>query len=299
MKVFISWSGERSRQLGEALRDWLPAVVQAVKPYFSPDDVAKGTRWSSEIGVELQTSSFGILCLTPDNTLAPWIVFEAGALSKSLDKAKVCPLLFGLEPTDVTGPLSQFQSAKFEKVEVERLVKAMNKELGEAALGPAVLSQVLDMWWPRLETRVREIESQTQAVPTRGRDVRDMMEEVLALSRGISASVGRDRARGSAFSPMSVRDLLATWRLTVESGLSSGDERTLVALAKLRRPLSHIVRRSAGEPAWEQFLSASRELRRYYPSAEMVRRRILNEAEVAERESEQVLAEVAELIKPR
>jgi hypothetical protein len=40
MKVFISWSGEQSKEIAEAFRNWLPGVLQAEKPYFSPDDIA-------------------------------------------------------------------------------------------------------------------------------------------------------------------------------------------------------------------------------------------------------------------
>lgn len=60
MKVFISWSGERSRAVGDVLRRWFPSVLQAVRPYFSPDDVAKGTRWSAEIAKELEASRDGL-----------------------------------------------------------------------------------------------------------------------------------------------------------------------------------------------------------------------------------------------
>ena len=60
MKVFISWSGERSKHIAEILRDWIPSVLQAVKPYFSPDDVGKGSRWSTEIAKELDASRIGL-----------------------------------------------------------------------------------------------------------------------------------------------------------------------------------------------------------------------------------------------
>ncbi|WP_165788483.1 hypothetical protein [Stutzerimonas stutzeri] len=41
MKVFISWSGDMSREIGEALRTWIPGVIQQVKPYFTPNDIEK------------------------------------------------------------------------------------------------------------------------------------------------------------------------------------------------------------------------------------------------------------------
>src|SRR5215470_277883 len=102
MRVFISWSGSRSRALAEVMRGWFPSVLQAVRPYFSPDDVAKGSRWSSEIAKEQEASRVGVLVITPENQEAPWLLFEAGALAKNLERSKVCPVLFGkLEPADV------------------------------------------------------------------------------------------------------------------------------------------------------------------------------------------------------
>ncbi len=112
MRIFISWSGERSKALAEVLRQWLPGVIQAVQPYYSPDDITKGARWSEEIAKVLEESRVGIICLTRENLDAPWIVFEAGALSKKLEKSKVSPILFGVEPTDLTGPLIQFASSQ-------------------------------------------------------------------------------------------------------------------------------------------------------------------------------------------
>jgi len=44
MKVFLSWSGPQSKELAEAIRDWIPVVLQAVTPYFTPSDIEKGTR---------------------------------------------------------------------------------------------------------------------------------------------------------------------------------------------------------------------------------------------------------------
>ena len=49
MKVFISWSGERSESLAKALRKWFPLVLHYVDPWLSQSDIQAGERWSIEI----------------------------------------------------------------------------------------------------------------------------------------------------------------------------------------------------------------------------------------------------------
>src|SRR5215204_3813025 len=126
MKVFLSFSGELSQAIAEALRAWLPKVIQAVEPWMSAVDIERGARWSTDIGVELESTRFGILCLTPQNLDAPWIHFEAGALSKTLKTALVCPYLFKLAPSDLRGPLVQFNAARAEKEDTRKLVLTIN-----------------------------------------------------------------------------------------------------------------------------------------------------------------------------
>lgn len=180
LKVFISWSGETSGALAEILRQWIPGVIQAVKPYYSPGDVAKGARWTNEIAKELEESRVGLISLTSENLGSPWLMFEAGALSKSLDKSRVCPILFGLEPTDLKGPLAQFQASKFQKNEVRRVVRTINSELKESALANDVLDSVFDMWWPSLEKDVqRELEKRVKPEDETVRSERDLLEEIL------------------------------------------------------------------------------------------------------------------------
>jgi TIR domain-containing protein len=115
MKVFISWSGEQSRQFGAAIRDWLPNVLQAVKPYFTPADIEKGTRWDTDISKELEASNYCIIAMTRESLRSLWIPFEAGAISKSVDKSRIYAVTFDILPTDIQGPLTRFQSVKFER----------------------------------------------------------------------------------------------------------------------------------------------------------------------------------------
>jgi hypothetical protein len=242
VKVFISWSGTRSKNIGEAVRKWIPGVLQAVKPYFSPDDIAKGARWSSEIAKELEASRLGLLILTPENLQSTWMMFEAGALAKNLDKSKVCPLLFGLEPTDIKGPLVQFQAARFGPEEMKRVIKMINSELGDASLASEVLESVFTMWWPRLESEVKALLEAADEEAEASRSERDMIEEVLELARAMS----RDIRRSDDFHPAALDDLAETYSRIVRTAARYPDPELAVLLNEMLRPVEHLCMRSRG-----------------------------------------------------
>ena len=44
MKVFLSWSGETSRQVEAALYKWLPYILQPLRPSLSTE-ISNGVRW--------------------------------------------------------------------------------------------------------------------------------------------------------------------------------------------------------------------------------------------------------------
>lgn len=187
VKVFLSWSGDRSRAVADVLKSWLPSVLQVVRPYFSPEDIEKGSKWSQEISKELDQSDFGILCLTPENITSPWMLFEAGALSKKLEMSRVAPLLVGLEPADVSGPLAQLQLTKLRKEDCFLLLKSMNKALGEKGLQDGVLHAVFQKWWPDLDERIKAAldDYKLAGFSTEKRSGRDLMEEVLDHVRAL------------------------------------------------------------------------------------------------------------------
>src|SRR5262245_55813784 len=89
MKVFIHWSGDRSKQLAEAIREWLPMVLQFTKPYFSPADIDKGARWLTKSARSWSSQKIGIIAMTEENLTSPWIMFEAGAISKVVEEGPV------------------------------------------------------------------------------------------------------------------------------------------------------------------------------------------------------------------
>ncbi|MFD8603595.1 toll/interleukin-1 receptor domain-containing protein [Streptomyces globisporus] len=187
MKVFLSWSGDRSKAMAEFLQNWLPDVIQAIDPWISSQNIPQGSRPLPSIADELASCNFGIVCVTPENRSAEWINFEAGALSKALDDSVVIPLLLGIEKAQVTGPLSQFQMTLSEKKdEVFKLVSDMNGRLGELALAPDRLDRSFEQNWPSLMEQLKRISLRMlpqDPQPDKGRSAEDLMEEVLLLAR--------------------------------------------------------------------------------------------------------------------
>ena len=61
MRIFLSWSGDRSRDIAGILREWLPDVINALEPWVSCDDIKPGDRWNSEIVKALDATTVGIL----------------------------------------------------------------------------------------------------------------------------------------------------------------------------------------------------------------------------------------------
>lgn len=187
MKVFISWSGSKSHKVALVFRDWLPSVIQSIKPYVSSEDIDKGARWSTDIAKELEDSTFGILCVTKDNLIAPWLSFEAGALSKTMDKAFVSPFLFDIKRSEVDGPILQFQSTIFHKEDIKKLLITLNKASGENSITEARLDKAFDVWFPTLEEELNKLKTIEDIEEETKEDTKihnaEILEEILDLSR--------------------------------------------------------------------------------------------------------------------
>lgn len=180
MKVFISWSGERSKLVAQALHEWMPLVLHFVEPWLSDKDIEAGERWIVELGKELQDSKFGIIVVTPENVKAPWLLFEAGALSNAFSLASVCPYLVELDLKDLSGPLFQFQAKKADRPSTFQLLQAMNSR-AEKPLDQGRLSELFDALWPRLEQRLSNLPGPSKSFPSRSTP--EVMEELVEAVR--------------------------------------------------------------------------------------------------------------------
>jgi len=116
-------------------------------------------------------------------------MFEAGAISKKVDQSLVCPILIGIENSDINGPLTQFQTTLFEKADFKRLVSDLNKANKSNTLEESVLHTVFEKFWPELESKINSIIESSNSGEASSSDLRsdrEILEEVLDLARALA-----------------------------------------------------------------------------------------------------------------
>jgi hypothetical protein len=162
MGVFLCWSGEKSRshQIAKILYKRIPEILQTANTFLSSLDIAPGTEWMDELKQALNSNSFGILCITPENKDYPWLHFEAGALWRGGEKdRRVCPLLYDIRPAEISGPLSQLQGkellnrdAFFDVVKAVNQYGALHKIEDQSRL-----TVFFDRVWPNIQKDLSKV----------------------------------------------------------------------------------------------------------------------------------------------
>ena len=187
VKLFISWSGSQSKAVGAVLHKYLPRILQSIRPWMSETDIESGQRWQQEIGSQLESCDVGLCIVTRTNFKQPWLNFEAGALSKSMDRGRPIGLFFDVRDSEISGPILQFQCRQGTKDGVLTLVRDLNGLLLESALDEAHLVDTFDRYWPSIEECFNEIRKQESpdGAPVPQREDREILEEVLHLVRAL------------------------------------------------------------------------------------------------------------------
>ncbi len=196
MNIFISWSGDKSKKVAENLRDFIKVVIQATNLWVSSTNITSGDRWNEEISKKLSDSTFGIICLTLDNLNSPWILFEAGALAKSVDKKTyVCPYLIDFDSSQLESPLSIFQAKKANKSETLSLLRDINglikKTKSDMFLDEKALENLFEKMWPDFESVLNNLpHTNFGNIPKRSSE--DMIKEILEITRSINTPEIKD-----------------------------------------------------------------------------------------------------------
>ncbi len=258
MNVFIMWSGSASKKVGMALRTFLQAVVQRPEYFISTDDIDTGAVWANVIAGQLETTHFGIACLTRENLDSQWIHFEAGAISKVSVDATVVPYLVGLDPTELAGPLTKFQATIADSDGTRSLAQAINNALPESdRTDVTALETVFQALWPDVQRVIQSVAENGNDPPQSLRSQDDILREILTRLRRMEMDSSRDwlpRSKQSEFQPIdvSLEGMIILWvddspennstliRRLAKAGAEVVTElSTKAALARLDDPKQH------------------------------------------------------------
>lgn len=191
MKVFISFSGQRSQALAEILRKHIPHIID-VDLFLSQSDIEPGARWAETLTTKLEETDYGILVLTPDNLKSEWLHFEAGALTKHRE-GRACTLIFDdVKFANVEGPLAQFHHCEFTQEGFQKLIAYLNKKT-ESPMSDEILTYRLIKPWTDMNQEIKAIpaSSEEKPAPPKPRGDESKTDEMLTILRALEREVTR------------------------------------------------------------------------------------------------------------
>jgi hypothetical protein len=199
VKIFLCWSGERSKQFATAASQFLKTVFDDAVDTEISIDIQKGSVWFDDLSDALRQARVGLLCLTSEAVGSPWIHFEAGILAKALHdrletvppafvlsappvrrsaSLRIFPFLYGADASLLKGPLTAYQSTLArDRDDVWRLVETVQLVIDEeAGTSPDAESErtrarerriKFETAWPELTARLAGIKPAklTEIVP--------------------------------------------------------------------------------------------------------------------------------------
>lgn len=229
LKVFLSWSGQKSLAAAQLFSEWLPCVIQKAQPWISSKDIDRGSIWLGEVYSQLAGCNQGVIFVTKENQVNPWLLFEAGALSKGMSENRVCTFLVDLSIRDIesSSPLSHLHHTVTTKEHLLDLIKSINKRLESEAVQETVLQKIFEAMWDDFNVKLEEIKSRPDEVSTPDRTdndvLNDILENVLNINRKVSSQGVRRSRYIHADKAVEIIDLLLDLNVDREniiSGLS-------------------------------------------------------------------------------
>jgi hypothetical protein len=234
MKVLLCWFSEASKEvsllLGELLRKDLPFAEVCI----SAEDIHNGSQWLSEMPGLLEHTEFAILALTSKDVDSPWVLFEAGYLLRAMDGSNVRVIMVDLAVTGLSAPLGQLEAISTKKEDILKLTHSINQRSLESwnqGMTENELQNAFEIHWPKCESELLRLGRQA---PKKMRSDREVLYEILELSRGIARAVGSPKVIDSGEgvkTPTKARPIGGARR-------SSADQEKIAELTRLVEELS-------------------------------------------------------------
>lgn len=140
LKIFISWSKNKSREIALEVKDFFEGLFHnSIELWMSSDSIEYGSTFIIDINDALRKSDCCIAIITEENINSSWIMYEIGAIagksyfsSDNLDTKAVIPIIFdGIDDKKFSNsPINQFQRLRFGKESIFNLSKQLNKRVG-------------------------------------------------------------------------------------------------------------------------------------------------------------------------
>lgn len=161
MNVYVSYSGELSRDIASVIKECFPMIIQSLNVFVSAQDVKIGSFWRSELERTMEESECAIICITKENNNSPWLIFEAGMMAK---KTTLVPLLIDIGYQELNDPLAVFHATLLGKEGLYSIINLLNKKVSNK-LDSAILSETFEVMWPMINDKISNILSQHSVTP--------------------------------------------------------------------------------------------------------------------------------------
>ena len=160
MKLFISWSGPASQAIALTLSEEINTLMPWVDPWFSSRSILPG-RWRRQLFDALHSTDYGIICLMPDNIVAPWIFFEMGIIvGRANSEQKIAPIAFGgLEVDTIGSPISDFQIFKKTKADFRKIIGDIYNASRRTSPKKSEVLNNFDSSWNRIRQKLTRVEA--------------------------------------------------------------------------------------------------------------------------------------------
>lgn len=171
MKIYLSWSGELGRRASEALSSALRQLIPELEVWSPGSDISAGARWVDQTRDAIRASQVALVCVTNDSRGAPWLLYELGVMASS--GSTVVPWLVDIEPSDLEGPLQQFQALRSDAQSFRQLVELICQR---ESMQPPPPSDV-GRWAFRVETEMNQLAGRGRKTPA-ARDTTEWLAQI-------------------------------------------------------------------------------------------------------------------------
>lgn len=174
-------------------------VIPQIDVYYSPDDIQPGERWSDSIKDGLKGNPMGIFFVVEENIVQPWLNFEAGAISNQVGNTNVIPLLHDIEPSRVTGPLTQFQAISYSKADLKKLVVLINSNIKDIRrIDKTLLHDIFEKWYPDFDNEYNKFKTENPSPEKK--EISGVLDEDGQLSEILSILRSMERGKDADIS---------------------------------------------------------------------------------------------------